>query len=148
MALQNAFGNLSTEEKQDAILTELQKKADGNETQPVSVVNPIDVSGLATSLKQLPDNHLVTVSNIASTPLITGFSTDINQTNGSQKTQIVETTPTDTTKLNPSVSITESVLGTVTTKTIQKTIGTDVYQKTIATDSSNNSISISAWGKL
>lgn len=67
---------------------------------------------------------------------------------GSQKTQIVEKEPTDTTKLNPSVSITEVTVGTVTTKTITKTIGTDVYQKTVAIDSSDNSINISTWSKL
>ena len=59
-----------------------------------------------------------------------------------------ETTPTDTTKLNASVTITEVTVGTVTTKTIQKTIGTDVYQKTVASDSSDNSITISVWSKL
>lgn len=33
----------------------------------------------ATESKQLPDNHQVTVSNIASTPVITGFATESNQ---------------------------------------------------------------------
>lgn len=77
-----------------------------------------------------------------------GIATATHQTDGSQKTQIVETLPNDSTKLNPSVAITEVTVGTVTTKTIQKTIGTDVYQKTVAIDSSDNSISISAWSKL
>ena len=70
---------------------------------------------------------------------------DTTATDGSQKTQIVETIPTDTTKLNPSVSITEVTVGTVTTKTIIKTIGTDTYTKTVATNSSDNSITISSW---
>lgn len=70
---------------------------------------------------------------------------DTTATDGSQKTQIVEKSPTDSTKLNPSVSITESVLGTVTTKIIQKTIGLDTYQKIVTTDSFDNSVSISAW---
>jgi len=49
---------------------------------------------------------------------------------------------------NPSLFITESVLGTVTTKTIVKTIGLTQYQKTIATDSSDNSIIISEWSQI
>lgn len=59
--------------------------------------------------------------------------------------KIIETEPTDTTKLNASVAISESVEGTVTTKTIVKTIGTDTYTKTVATDSSDNSVIISSW---
>lgn len=70
---------------------------------------------------------------------------DSTAKDGSQKTQIVETIPTDSTKLNPSVSITEVVVGTVTTKTIVKTIGTDTYTKTVVTDSSDNSVTISSW---
>lgn len=108
---------------------------------PVEITD--ELGGIATSAKQLPNNHQVTVSN-----QLTDFATSTNQTNGSQKTQIVEKEPTDTTKLNPSVSITEVTVGTVTTKTITKTIGTDVYQKTVAIDSSDNSINISAWSKL
>lgn len=205
MALQNAFENLAVESKQDAILTELEKKADSTETQPVNVENQLDISTLATSSKQLPnnhdvnvtnqptgyatsakqlpdghnvtvlnptadpekglakeskqlpDNHLVTVSNqitdYAQNDTLGNVYTaltdaDSHLTDGSQKTQIVETLPNDSTKLNPSVAITEVTVGTVTTKTIQKTIGTDVYQKTVAIDSSDNSISISAWSKL
>jgi hypothetical protein len=72
-------------------------------------------------------------------------ATSDNQTNGSQKTQIVETIPTDSTKLNGSVAITEVIVGTVTTKTIVKTIGTDTYTKTVAIDSSDNSVTISSW---
>ena len=49
---------------------------------------------------------------------------------------------------NPSLSITESVDGTVTTTTIQQTIGTDVYQQTIEEDSSDNSVIVSAWSEL
>lgn len=59
--------------------------------------------------------------------------------------KIIETEPTDTTKLNASVAISESVDGTVTTKTIVKTIGTDTYTKTVVTDSSDNSVIISSW---
>lgn len=46
---------------------------------------------------------------------------------------------------NASVVITESVLGTVTTKTITKTISGTNYVKTVATDSSDNSVIISSW---
>jgi hypothetical protein len=50
-------------------------------TGSVSVSNMIAAveTGLATSAKQLADNHQVTVSNIANTSLITGFSTSTNQ---------------------------------------------------------------------
>lgn len=61
---------------------------------------------------------------------------------------IIEKEPTDTTKLNPSLTVSESVLGTVTTKVIQKTIGAVVYQKTVTSDSSDNSLSVSAWSKV
>ena len=49
---------------------------------------------------------------------------------------------------NASLSITESVDGTVTTTTIQKTIGDDVYQQTIEEDSDDNSVNVSVWSKL
>ena len=45
----------------------------------VSNMIPAVETGLATSAKQLPDNHKVTVDNINSTPLITGFATSANQ---------------------------------------------------------------------
>jgi len=92
--------------------------------------------------------HAKKVWNLDTSGNLVNPATSDNQTNGLQKTQVVETIPTDTTKLNPSVAITEVTVGTVTTKTIQKTIGTDVYQKTVAIDSSDNSISISVWSKL
>jgi len=37
---------------------------------------PAAITGFATSAKQLADNHQVTVSNIASAPVITGFATE------------------------------------------------------------------------
>lgn len=49
---------------------------------------------------------------------------------------------------NPSTSITESTVGTVTTTTIQKTIGAATYQQTIAEDSSDNSVTISSWSEI
>lgn len=70
---------------------------------------------------------------------------DTTATDGSQKTQIVEIEPTDSTKLNASVSITEATVGTVTTKTIVKTINGTAYTKTVTTDSSDNSVNISTW---
>ena len=59
--------------------------------------------------------------------------------------KIKETIPTDTLNNNPSLSITEATVGTVTTTTIQKTIGGDVYQQTIREDSSDNSVTVSSW---
>lgn len=49
---------------------------------------------------------------------------------------------------NASISITESVLGSVTTKMITKTIGTDTYTKTIAINSSDNSVTVSTWSTV
>lgn len=92
MALRNAFGNLNLEITQQAILNELQtqqKNALTNgelrasplvvntglnqpttpaDTQPVNVQNQI--SGFATEVKQLPDNHNVTVSNFPASQVV------------------------------------------------------------------------------
>lgn len=117
--------------------------------QPVMMAETDDANRETSPLVSDPvTKRLKTTSTISDSVLPTGAATSDNQTNGSQKTQLVETLPTDSTKLNPSVSITEVTVGTVTTKTIQKTIGTDVYQKTVAIDSSDNSINISTWSKL
>jgi len=51
----------------------------------------VDVSALATSAKQLADNHNVTVSNPTADPE-TGLATSDNQTNGSQETIILAKT--------------------------------------------------------
>ena len=74
MPLQNAFESLAVESKQDAILTELEKKADLAEAQPVNVENQLDISALATSAKQLPNNHDVNVTN-----QLTGYATSAKQ---------------------------------------------------------------------
>lgn len=42
--------------------------------QVTTLTPPAAITGFATSAKQLADNHQVTVSNIASTPVITGFA--------------------------------------------------------------------------
>lgn len=67
----NSTGNTAvdpaTSNKQDDLITELEKKADLTETQPVSV---------------------------ASLPLPSGASTSDNQTNGNQKTQVVDSSNT------------------------------------------------------
>lgn len=49
---------------------------------------------------------------------------------------------------NPSISISESTVGTVTTTTITKTIGATSYQKTVVEDSSDNSTEVSAWSEV
>ena len=49
---------------------------------------------------------------------------------------------------NASMSISETVDGTITTKTIDKIVGEKTYRKTIAKDSSDNSITISAWSEV
>jgi len=53
------------------------------------------------------------------------------------------TIPTDGN--NPSLTITESIDGTVTTTTLTKVISGVSYQKTIAEDSSDGSTTISSW---
>jgi hypothetical protein len=72
-------------------------------------------------------------------------ATSDNQTNGNQVTKIKETSPTDPTKLNPSLSITESTDGDVTTTTIVKTIGSTTYTKTVAKNNVTNTLSVSSW---
>lgn len=76
------------------------------------------------------------------------LATSTAQTNGSQKTQIVEKEPTDSTKLNASLTVSEVVVGTVTTKTITKTTGATSYVKTVAKDSSDNSVIVSVWSEI
>jgi hypothetical protein len=90
----------------------------------------VDTTGLATSAKQLADNHQVTVSNIASTPLIVGFATAANQLpdghnvtvdNASipvtgtfwQVTQPVSSTDLDIRNLTATDVVTTDVSGTV-----------------------------------
>jgi len=70
--------NPATEEKQDALITELKLKADLTETQPVSATTLPLPTGASTSTKQLPDNHQVTVSNPTSNPE-TGLATSAKQ---------------------------------------------------------------------
>lgn len=68
----------ATETKQDDIITELEKKADVDETQPVSAAGLPLPTGAATSAKQLADDHNVTVSNPTADPE-TGLATSANQ---------------------------------------------------------------------
>jgi len=70
------------EDKIDELITETQYQT----KVPITVANPGDfpvstfnTKDLATSAKQLPDNHNVTVSNIDDVPLITGFATSTKQ---------------------------------------------------------------------
>jgi len=49
---------------------------------------------------------------------------------------------------NPSLSIAEATVGTVTTTTIQKTIGATTYEQTIEEDSSDNSVEVSDWSEI
>jgi hypothetical protein len=61
-----------------------------NTAKRTNIIQSVLPTGASTSAKQLPDNHNVNVSNIASTPLITGFATSLKQSDGTQKTQIVD----------------------------------------------------------
>jgi hypothetical protein len=45
----------------------------------LTAIDSARLQSLSTEAKQLPDNHQVTVSNIANTPVITGFATEAKQ---------------------------------------------------------------------
>jgi len=89
----------ATQSDQQALLTELQLKADLTETQPISAASLPLPTGASTEAKQLPDGHNVTAN--AGTNLNTsGLATEAtltadlqaiedNQTDGSQKSQSV-----------------------------------------------------------
>jgi len=77
-----AYLDLATETKQDAILTELQGKADLDETQPVSAASLPLPAGASTSAKQLADNHQVTVSTITDTSLLVATPFEVNVSKG------------------------------------------------------------------
>ena len=66
-----SISGMSTEAKQDDIITELQLKADLTETQPVSATSLPLPAGAATSAKQLADGHNVVVTS-APTTAVTG----------------------------------------------------------------------------
>ena len=101
--LKNSTGlvvNPSTEDKQDILITELEKKADLTETQPVSNASLPLPTGASTSAKQLPDNHQVTANawtNLNTSALATEAtmtadlqSIEDNQTDGTQASQFVD----------------------------------------------------------
>lgn len=56
--------------------------------------------------------------------------------------------PLPTQDLNGAMSISKSVVGTVTTTTINKTIGDKTYRQTIVSDSADGSVEISAWSEV
>lgn len=49
---------------------------------------------------------------------------------------------------NPSLTVTEVVVGTETTTTIQKVIGATTYTKTVVEDTSTGITTISAWSTV
>jgi hypothetical protein len=49
---------------------------------------------------------------------------------------------------NASLTVSEAVEGTVTTKTLTKTIGSTSYVKTVESDSSDNSVTVSTWSTV
>jgi hypothetical protein len=80
------------------------EEVSGKTTVRVKVDSSVIPDGSATSAKQLPDNHNVTVSNPTADPE-TGLSKDATLTDGSQVTKIKETLPTDSSKNNSSTVI-------------------------------------------
>ena len=71
-----------------------------------------------------------------------------NQTNGSQVTQIKETISTDSTKLNPSGTITETIVGNEITTVIQEVIAGITYQQTIVENYDTGVTTYSSWTAL
>lgn len=62
-----------------------------------------------------------------------------------QKIQEQEFPPTDPSKLNASLSITEATVGDVTTTTLVKTVGATTYTKTIAKNNVTKAVTVSSW---
>ena len=58
---------------------------------------------------------------------------------------IQETSPVDDTKSNPSLTVTEVIVGDVTTTTIEKVIGSTTYTKTVIENSSTGVTTVSVW---
>lgn len=73
------------------------------------------------------------------------LATSDNQINSKQITKIKEVAPTDSTKTNPSFSITESTVGDVTTTTIVQTISGVSYTQTVAENNVTKAVTVSAW---
>jgi hypothetical protein len=117
---------------------------------PVTETNPISTTGLATSAKQLPDNHQVTVSNLP----ITSSAVDVNLKSGDieigaveiknagddtratvdanglwTRSTLKETVPTDPTKTNPSTVL--SYNATTELVRVVKTINGTSYTKNV-----------------
>jgi len=83
-------------------------------------------------------------TNIGSS-LPTGAATSDNQTNGNQQTKIKETAPTDTTKVNASLTISNLDMVVASTQIITMTIGLNSYNKTISYNAIGDVISVSSW---
>jgi len=83
------------------------------------------------------------VWNLDSTGNLVNPATSSNQTDGSQKTQIVETLPDDSTKLNPAISCTRNANGYVTILTM--TANGVTKTKTITRDVNDYWTNIGEW---
>ena len=66
-------------------------------------------------------------------------------TNGSQVTKIKETAPTDSTKTNASLTISNADMVEATTEVLTKTIGLTSYTKTLSINAGGDTIAVSAW---
>ena len=66
-------------------------------------------------------------------------------TNGSQVTKIKETAPTDSTKTNASLTISNADMVEATTEVLTKTIGLTSYTKTLSINVGGDTIAVSAW---
>ena len=60
----------------------------------------------------------------------------------------IAVSPTGDLGANGAMSISKSVVGTVTTTTVDKTIGDKTYRQTIVSDSADGSVGISAWSEV
>jgi hypothetical protein len=143
-------------------------KDGGSDTRATVGANGLEVEvkalpdGLATAAKQLPDGHQVEVNNLPDDyplpdaqvetltppPAITGFATEDNQTNGDQVSKIQEVIPTDSTKVNSSLALSNDDEVEASTKTLTKTIdGTD-YTKTLSYNAAGDLIGVSVWTEI
>ena len=66
-------------------------------------------------------------------------------TNGSQVTKIKETAPTDSTKTNASLTISNADMVEATTEVLTKTIGLTSYTKTLSINAGGDTIAVGAW---
>lgn len=104
-----------------------------------------NMDNLSFDRKYLVNAVEILTENAAGTEVVRQkpLATSSNQTDGSQKTQIVETLPDDSTKLNPAISCTRNANGYVTVLTM--TANGVTKTKTITRDVNDYWTNIGEW---